>query len=183
MVDACFSSVLIPLLVMLHLMCQSSIINKYKYAPQVPNPTLSYHLLFLLIVQVQVTEHLRPTQSDLRHPVTLTLLMICLLVGPRPALVGSWSRPALVGSWSRPALVGSWSRPALAVSWSRPALAVSWSWPPERLPVGAQATVDYQQTVNKRHQSYKTMQHNWSAQCQYNLTGWVSMWDYDLFSH
>ena len=165
MVDACFSSVLIPLLVMLHLMCQSSIINKYRYAPQVPNPTLSYHLLFLLIVQVQVTEHLRPTQSDLRHPVTLTLLMICLLVGPRPALVGSWSRPAL------------------AVSWSRPALAVSWSWPPERLPVGAQATVDYQQTVNKRHQSYKTMQHNWSAECQYNLTGWVSMWDYDLFSH
>ena len=24
--------------------------------------------------------------------------------------------------------------------------------------------------------------HNWSARCQYNVTGWVSMWAYDMLS-
>ena len=28
-----------------------------------------------------------------------------------------------------------------------------------------------------------TIEHNWSAQCQYNVTGWVSMWAYDMLSH
>ena len=27
-----------------------------------------------------------------------------------------------------------------------------------------------------------TTKHNWSAQCQYNVTGWVSMWAYDMLS-
>ena len=27
-----------------------------------------------------------------------------------------------------------------------------------------------------------TVKHNWSAQCQYNVTGWVSMWAYDMLS-
>ena len=27
-----------------------------------------------------------------------------------------------------------------------------------------------------------TMKHNWSARCQYNVTGWVSMWAYDMLS-
>ena len=27
-----------------------------------------------------------------------------------------------------------------------------------------------------------TMKHNWSAWCQYNVTGWVSMWAYDMLS-
>ena len=25
-----------------------------------------------------------------------------------------------------------------------------------------------------------TMKHNWSARCQYNATGWGSMWAYDM---
>ena len=28
-----------------------------------------------------------------------------------------------------------------------------------------------------------TTKHNWSARCQYNVTGWVSLWAYDLLSH
>ena len=27
-----------------------------------------------------------------------------------------------------------------------------------------------------------TMKHNWSAWCQYNVTGWLSMWAYDMLS-
>ena len=27
-----------------------------------------------------------------------------------------------------------------------------------------------------------TMKHNWSARCQYNMTGWVPMWAYDMLS-
>ena len=27
-----------------------------------------------------------------------------------------------------------------------------------------------------------TAKHNWSAWCQYNVTGWVSMWTYDMLS-
>ena len=27
-----------------------------------------------------------------------------------------------------------------------------------------------------------TTKHNWSAWCQYNVTGWVSMWAYDMLS-
>ena len=27
-----------------------------------------------------------------------------------------------------------------------------------------------------------TMKHNWSAQRQYNVKGWVSMWAYDMLS-
>ena len=27
-----------------------------------------------------------------------------------------------------------------------------------------------------------TTKHNWSAQCQYNVTGWVSMWACDMLS-
>ena len=27
-----------------------------------------------------------------------------------------------------------------------------------------------------------TMKHNWSARCQYNVTGWVSMWACDMLS-
>ena len=27
-----------------------------------------------------------------------------------------------------------------------------------------------------------TTKHNWSASCQYNMTGWVSMWAYDISS-
>ena len=27
-----------------------------------------------------------------------------------------------------------------------------------------------------------TTNHNWSARCQYNVTGWVSMWAYDMLS-
>ena len=27
-----------------------------------------------------------------------------------------------------------------------------------------------------------TTKHNWSARCQYNVTGWVSMWAYDMLS-
>ena len=27
-----------------------------------------------------------------------------------------------------------------------------------------------------------TTKHNWSARCQYNVTGWVSMWDIDMLS-
>ena len=32
------------------------------------------------------------------------------------------------------------------------------------------------------HDEGGTMKHNWSAQCQYNVTGWVSMWAYDMLS-
>ena len=28
----------------------------------------------------------------------------------------------------------------------------------------------------------ETMKQDWSAQCQYNVTGWVSMWAYDMLS-
>ena len=28
----------------------------------------------------------------------------------------------------------------------------------------------------------ETMKHKWLAQCQYNVTGWVSMWVYDMLS-
>ena len=28
----------------------------------------------------------------------------------------------------------------------------------------------------------ETTERNWSAQCQYNVTGWVSMWAYDMLS-
>ena len=27
-----------------------------------------------------------------------------------------------------------------------------------------------------------TTKHNWAARCQYNVTGWVSMWVYDMLS-
>ena len=27
-----------------------------------------------------------------------------------------------------------------------------------------------------------TTKHNWLARCQYNVTGWVSMWAYDMLS-
>ena len=27
-----------------------------------------------------------------------------------------------------------------------------------------------------------TTKHNWSARCQYNVTGWVSMWAYDMLA-
>ena len=27
-----------------------------------------------------------------------------------------------------------------------------------------------------------TTKHNWSVQCLYNVTGWVSMWAYEMFS-
>ena len=27
-----------------------------------------------------------------------------------------------------------------------------------------------------------TTKQNWSARCQYNVTGWVSMWAYDMLS-
>ena len=27
-----------------------------------------------------------------------------------------------------------------------------------------------------------TMKHNWSARCQHNVTGWVSMWACDMLS-
>ena len=27
-----------------------------------------------------------------------------------------------------------------------------------------------------------TTKHNWSARCQYNVTGWVSMWACDMLS-
>ena len=27
-----------------------------------------------------------------------------------------------------------------------------------------------------------TTKHDWLAQCQYNVTGWVSMWAYDMLS-
>ena len=32
------------------------------------------------------------------------------------------------------------------------------------------------------HDEGGTTTHNWSAQCQYNVTGWVSMWAYDMLS-
>ena len=32
------------------------------------------------------------------------------------------------------------------------------------------------------HDEVGTTKHNWSAQCQYNVTGWVSMWAYDMLS-
>ena len=28
-----------------------------------------------------------------------------------------------------------------------------------------------------------TVKHNWFAWCQYNVTGWGSMWAYDMLSH
>ena len=28
----------------------------------------------------------------------------------------------------------------------------------------------------------RTTKHNWPARCQYNVTGWVSMWAYDMLS-
>ena len=32
------------------------------------------------------------------------------------------------------------------------------------------------------HDEVGTTKHNWSARCQYNVTGWVSMWAYDMLS-
>ena len=32
------------------------------------------------------------------------------------------------------------------------------------------------------HNEVGTMKHNWLAWCQYNMTGWVSMWAYDMLS-
>ena len=32
------------------------------------------------------------------------------------------------------------------------------------------------------HNEGGTTKHNWLARCQYNVTGWVSMWDYDMLS-
>ena len=32
------------------------------------------------------------------------------------------------------------------------------------------------------HDEGGTTKHNWSARCQYNVTGWVSMWAYDMLS-
>ena len=31
------------------------------------------------------------------------------------------------------------------------------------------------------HDEGGTTKHNWSARCQYNVTGWVSMWSYDSY--
>ena len=33
-----------------------------------------------------------------------------------------------------------------------------------------------------RLRSRQTFKHNWSARCQYNVTGWASMWAYDMLS-
>ena len=30
------------------------------------------------------------------------------------------------------------------------------------------------------HDEVGTTKHNWSARCQYNVTGWVSIWAYDM---
>ena len=32
------------------------------------------------------------------------------------------------------------------------------------------------------HDEGRTTKHNWSARCQYNVTGWLSMWAYDMLS-
>ena len=32
------------------------------------------------------------------------------------------------------------------------------------------------------HDEGGTTKHNWSARCQYNVTGWVSMWACDMLS-
>ena len=32
------------------------------------------------------------------------------------------------------------------------------------------------------HDEMGTAKHNWSARCQYNVSGWVSMWAYDMLS-
>ena len=32
------------------------------------------------------------------------------------------------------------------------------------------------------HNEGGTTKRNWSARCQYNVTGWVSMWAYDMLS-
>ena len=32
------------------------------------------------------------------------------------------------------------------------------------------------------HDEGGTTKHNWLARCQYNVTGWVSMWAYDVLS-
>ena len=32
------------------------------------------------------------------------------------------------------------------------------------------------------HNEVGTTKYNWLARCQYNVTGWVSMWAYDMLS-
>ena len=32
------------------------------------------------------------------------------------------------------------------------------------------------------HDEGGTTKHNWLARCQYNVTGWITMWAYDMLS-
>ena len=56
------------------------------------------------------------------------------------------------------------------------------------LPVGARSshTKDFINgsgpCLHGTYDDVGTMKHNWSAWCQYNVTGWVSMWAYDMLS-
>ena len=36
--------------------------------------------------------------------------------------------------------------------------------------------------LHDAHNEGGTTKHNWLAWCQYNVTGWVSMWAYDMLS-
>ena len=55
-----------------------------------------------------------------------------------------------------------------------------------QFPVGAGSshTKDFKNGSNLylhgAHDEVGTTKHNWSARCQYNVTGWVSMWAYDM---
>ena len=51
-----------------------------------------------------------------------------------------------------------------------------------RFPVGAGSSHTKDVENGSGPSSGGTTKHNWSARCQYNLTGWVSMWAYDMVS-
>ena len=57
-----------------------------------------------------------------------------------------------------------------------------------RLPVGAGSshTKDFKtgsgSCLHGTQDEVETTKHNWSARCQYNVSGWVSMWAYDMLS-
>ena len=57
-----------------------------------------------------------------------------------------------------------------------------------RFPVGARPshTKDFKNVsgpcLHGTQDEVGTTKHNWLAQCKYNVTGWVSMWAYDMLT-
>ena len=60
------------------------------------------------------------------------------------------------------------------------------SWVRFPVAAGSSHTIDVKNGsglfLHGTHDEEGTTKHNWSAWCQYNVTGWVSMWPCDMLS-